>query len=219
MQITPAMMDQPAALPARQPSRPRIAILIPCYNEEITIADVVRQFREQLPEAAIYVFDNNSSDRTVEEARAAGAIVQRERRQGKGYVVQAMFHQVEADIYIMVDGDRTYPAADVHRLIAPILSGDADMVVGSRLHHDARSQFRLLNRFGNRLFQMVLNWLFHVRLTDILSGYRAFSQRFVKDIPLFYGGFEVETELTIKALERRHRIVEVPVNLGQRPEG
>jgi hypothetical protein len=125
-----------------------------------------------------------------------------------------MFHQVEADIYIMVDGDGTYPAAAVHELIAPILNRDADMVDGSRLHHQARSEFRLLNRFGNRLYQMVLNWLFHVRLTDILSGYRAFSRRLVKDLPLFAGGFEIETEMTIKTLQRGYRIVEVPVQDG-----
>jgi len=198
---------------------PMIAVLIPCYNEELTVGDVVRQFRTQLPDAVIYVFDNNSSDRTAEEARQAGAVVVRERRQGKGYVVQSMFQQLDADIYIMVDGDGTYPAASVHELIAPILNGEADSVVGSRLHQRSQSDFRLLNRVGNMLFRFGLNRLFGVKLTDILSGYRAFSRRFVKDMPLFAGGFEIETELTIKALQRGHRIVEVPVDLGQRPLG
>src|SRR2546426_167488 len=219
MPINPVVADRPAVVAERSSPLRRIAILIPCYNEELTIADVVRQFRAQLPDAVIYVFDNNSSDRSAEEAVRAGAIVRRECRQGKGYVVQSMFQQVEADIYVMVDGDRTYPAAEVRELIAPIVNREADMVVGSRLHHHARSQFRPLNRFGNALFQLVLNWLFHARLTDILSGYRAFSRRFVKEVPLFAGGFEIETELTIKALQRGYRIVEVPTNLGRRPEG
>ena len=196
-----------------------IAMLIPCYNEELTIADVVQQFRAELPSADIYVFDNNSSDRTVEKAREAGALVSYERRQGKGYVVQAMFREVDADVYIMVDGDGTYPAAEVHKLIEPILRGQADMTVGSRLHGESDSQFKSLNRFGNRVFLSVLNTTFKVKITDMLSGYRAFNRRFVKSIPLFGGGFETETELTIKALERGYRIVEVPVNLTNRPEG
>jgi len=217
MRTIPSVVERLAVV--AEGARPRIAILVPCYNEELTIADVVRQFHVQLPDAAIYVFDNNSSDRTADEARRAGAIVCRELRQGKGHVVQSMFHEVDADIYIMVDGDGTYSATAVHELIAPILDREADMVVGSRLHRRAQSEFRRLNRFGNRLFEAILNWLFGVRLTDILSGYRAFSRRFVKDIPLFTGGFEIETELTIKALERGYRIVEVPTNLGRRPEG
>jgi glycosyltransferase involved in cell wall biosynthesis len=205
-----------AVEPAPQPA---VTVLIPCYNEALTIGQVVRDFRAELPEAAIYVFDNNSSDRTAEEAVGAGANLLWERRQGKGYVVQSMFHQLDADVYIMVDGDATYPARSVHALIAPILDGEADMVVGSRLHQQSASRFSWLNRLGNRLFLWVLNRLFHVRLTDILSGYRAFNRRFVKDIPLFSRGFEIETELTIKALQRGHRVVEVPVDLGVRPEG
>ncbi len=219
MQVEPHVIDRPTVVAERSCPLPRIAVLIPCYNEQLTIADVVRQFRAQLPDAAIYVFDNNSSDRTAEEARQAGAIIRRERRQGKGYVVQSMFHQVDADIYVMVDGDGTYPAAAVHELIAPILNLEAEVVVGSRLHQHARSELRPLNRIGNRLFQVVLNWLFRVGLTDILSGYRAFSRSFVKDIPLFAGGFAVETELTIKSLQRGYHIVEVPINLSRRPEG
>jgi GT2 family glycosyltransferase len=198
---------------------PRIAVLIPCYNEELTVARVVLQFRAELPDAEIHVFDNNSSDDTVGEARRAGAIVSHERRQGKGYVVQTMFQHVDADVYVMVDGDATYTPVEVHRLIAPILAGDADMVVGSRMHHEAASDFKTLNRFGNRLFLWVINTVFHVRLTDILSGYRAFSRTFVQEIALFGGGFEIETELTIRALGRGYRIVEVPADLRQRPEG
>lgn len=199
--------------------KPSIAIIIPCYNEEITISQVVEEFKAQLPEADIYVFDNNSTDKTVERANAAGAIVMHERRQGKGYVVQSMFRQVQAEIYVMVDGDGTYPAAEVKKLIAPLLVGEADMVVGSRLHDQSESQFNVLNRLGNRLFLSVLNSAFKVRITDMLSGYRAFNRRFVKGIPLFGGGFETETELTIKALERGYRIVEVPVDLTRRPDG
>jgi len=198
---------------------PTIAVLIPCYNEELTVASVVREFRALLPDADIYVFDNNSKDRTVECARAAGAIVRYERRQGKGYVVQSMFRRVHADIYIMVDGDGTYPPADIHRLLEPVLGDEADMVVGSRMHDESDSQFKSLNRFGNRMFLSVLNFIFKVKIRDMLSGYRVFNRRFVKGVPLFGGGFETETELTIKALERGYRIVELPVSLGTRPDG
>ncbi len=185
----------------------------------MTIGEVIGQFRAQLPGAVIYVFDNNSSDRTVERARAAGGRVFYERRQGKGYVVQSMFRRVDADLYVMVDGDGTYPPAAVHTLIAPIVAGEADMVVGSRLHAGSQSQFRQLNRWANRLVLAVLNSIFRVRLTDILSGYRAFNRKFVKSLPLFGGGFEIETELTIKAVARGQRIVEIPVDLTHRPEG
>ena len=200
-------------------AEPRIAVLIPCYNEELTIADVISQFRAELPDADIYVFDNNSTDRTVEKARAAGALIFHEKRQGKGYVVQSMFRKINADVYVMVDGDGTYPAPEVHRLIEPILTDEADIVVGSRLHRDATSQITIPNRLGNRFFLYVLNYTLGTRITDMLSGYRAFNRGFVKGVPLFGGGFETETELTIKALNRGFRIVEVPVNLTTRPEG
>jgi hypothetical protein len=201
------------------PGRVDVAVLIPCYNEALTIAGVVREFRAQLPEAAIYVFDNNSTDDTAEQARRAGAIVMPERRQGKGYVVQSMFQMIEADIYVMVDGDGTYPPAAVGALIAPVRDAEADMVIGSRLHAFSHSQFKLLNLFGNTFFLALLNWMFKATLTDLLSGYRAFSRRFVKSVPLSGGGFEIEAELTIKGLERGFRIVEVPVDLGKRPKG
>jgi glycosyltransferase involved in cell wall biosynthesis len=196
-----------------------VAVLIPCYNEERTVAAVVESFRAELPEARVYVFDNNSTDRTAEEARRAGALVFSEPRQGKGFVVRTMFRAVDADFYVMVDGDGTYPAEAVHRLLAPVEAGEADMSVGSRLHAESRSQFKQLNRVGNRLVRSTLNLIFRVRLTDILSGYRAFSREFVKGLPLFGGGFEIETELTIKAVGRGFRLVEVPVDLVHRPDG
>ena len=199
--------------------RGRIAVLIPCYNEEITIGTVVRQFRAELPGAEVYVFDNNSTDGTSEEARTAGAIVIKEIRQGKGYVVQSMFQRVDADVYVMVDGDATYSAAAVHTLIQPVLKQEAEMVVGSRLHGGSKSEFKKLNQFGNRIFLGVLNSIFHVRLTDILSGYRVFSRDFVKNVPIFARGFQIEAELTIKALERGYRIQEIPIDLSARPDG
>lgn len=199
--------------------QPKIAVVIPCYNEELTIAEVIRQFRANLPEAEIFVYDNNSSDRTAEIALSEGAIVRQERRQGKGYVVQAMFREVDADLYVMVDGDTTYPADVVQSLLEPVTSGMADMVIGSRLHRTASSQFRLLNRLGNVLYRWLLNSIFGVRLTDLLSGYRVFSQRLVRSLPLVGGGFETEAEMTIKAIERGFTIVEVPVNLSSRPAG
>jgi len=199
--------------------RPRIAILIPCYNEELTVRKVIDDFRAELPDADIYVFDNNSSDRTVEIAREAGVRIAFERRQGKGYVVQTMFRDVEADVYVMVDGDGTYPAREVHKIIDPILLGEADMVVGSRLTSVSESEFKIPNRLGNRFFLWTINFIFKVKLSDILSGYRAFNREFVKNIPIFGGGFETETELSIKALARGYRIVELPVDLKARPEG
>jgi glycosyltransferase involved in cell wall biosynthesis len=198
---------------------PKIAILIPCYNEELTVGQVVREFRQQLPSANIYVFDNNSSDRTVEVATEAGAKIAFEPRQGKGYVVQTMFREVDADIYVMVDGDDTYPPSEVHKLIAPIAAGTADMAVGSRLTNRSDSDFRPLNRFGNRFFRRIINLIFKVKLTDILSGYRVFNRKFAKTIPIFGGGFETEAELTIKALAHGYRIVEMPVDLKRRRLG
>lgn len=197
----------------------QVAVLVPCYNEAATIGTVVRRFREALPAAAIYVFDNASTDGTAGVARAAGATVIDEPRRGKGHVVQSMFRKVDADIYVMVDGDDTYPAEVVETLIAPVRDGEADMVIGSRLHQASRSQFRPLNRLGNGIFRGLLGLIFGVRLTDLLSGYRSFSRRLVRTVPLFGGGFETEAEMTIKALHRGFRIVEVPVDLGPRPDG
>ncbi len=196
-----------------------VAVLIPCHNEELTVGGVVREFRDALPGAEIYVFDNNSSDRTAEEARKAGAGVLFERRQGKGYVVQSMFRKIKADIYVIVDGDGTYPASMVEQLIEPVRRAEADMVIGSRLAGSASSEFRWLNRLGNRFFLVLLEFIFGVRLTDLLSGYRCFSRRLVRGLPLFGGGFETEAEMTIKALQRGFTIIEVPVRLGARPKG
>lgn len=197
----------------------KIAVLIPCYNEELTVAGVISAFRAELPQAQIYVFDNNSTDRTIELAQAAGATVVSEPRQGKGFVVQSMFRRVDADIFVMVDGDGAFPAGEVHRLMDPIIKNDADMVVGSRLLPQTSSEFRSINRWANRLVIFLLNSMFRVKLTDILSGYRAFSREFVKTLPLFGGGFEIETELTIKAVARGFRIVEIPTSLTARPQG
>jgi len=196
-----------------------IAVLIPCYNEVQTIARVVRDFRRELPTAQIYVFDNNSTDRTIEEAQAAGAIVQHEVRQGKGHVLRAMFHAVEADAYVMVDGDGTYPADRVHDLLQPVLNGEADMVIGSRLQSGANSRFKFPNLLGNMAFRWLLNSFFRVHVTDLLSGYRAMNRRVVKGLPFLSRGFESETELTVKCLQRGLHIVEVPVTLAPRVEG
>jgi glycosyltransferase involved in cell wall biosynthesis len=200
-------------------NKKRVAVLIPCYNEELTVEQVVGDFKSKLPEAEIFVYDNNSTDKTSEIAKRAGAIVRRENRQGKGFVVQRMFREIDADVYVMIDGDSTYPPNEVLKLINPILNDEADMVVGSRLMTDSASDFKKLNRFGNNVFLWTINYIFKVKLTDILSGYRAFNRNFVKNIPLFGGGFEIETELTIKSLARSYRIVEIPVKLTVRPEG
>ncbi len=198
---------------------PKIAILIPCFNEELTIEKVIDDLRMELPEAHPFVFDNNSTDHTVERARGKGATIFCERRQGKGFVVQSMFREINADIYVMVDGDGTYPASSVHALLEPVLGKDADMVVGSRLDPTSQSQFRLINRIGNHIFLFLTQALFHERINDMLSGYRVFDRDIVKQLPLRSRGFEIETELTIKALQRGYRVVELPVKLSSRPEG
>ncbi len=198
---------------------PRIAVCIPCLNEAIPIASVIRDFRAALPEAEIRVFDNGSDDGTGEVARSAGARVTDVPARGKGWVVQRMFESVDADVYVMVDGDATYPASAVRRLLAPVLAGSADMVVGSRLHRTSNSRFRWLNRLGNLLFLGLVNLLFAAQLTDILSGYRVFSRSFVDRVSLTSRGFEIETELTLRALGSGQRIVELPVDLAERPAG
>ncbi len=197
----------------------KIAVLIPCFNEEMTIRQVVIDFKLQLPDAEVYVYDNNSTDRTADQAKDAGAIVRFERRQGKGNVISTMFREIEADIYILVDGDGTYPANKAEDLISPILSGDADMVIGSRLHPSAKSHFHLINRIGNRVFLFLTNSIFRVQITDLLSGYRAFSRDVVKHLPITSRGFEVDTEITIASLERNYRILEIPIDLSARPDG
>jgi glycosyltransferase involved in cell wall biosynthesis len=200
-------------------SEGRIAVLIPALNEEQTIGEVVRAFRAASPRARVCVFDNASTDATAAEAHAAGAEVYFEARRGKGNVVQSMFRAIDADVYVMVDGDATYPAARIHDLVRPILDGGADMVIGSRLQQRGDSDFRALNLLGNLFYATLLRRLFGIRITDLLSGYRAFSRRLVKTLPLLGGGFETEAEMTIKAVYRGFRVTEVPVSLVSRPEG
>lgn len=197
----------------------RLAVLIPCYNEHLTIAGVIEEFRRALPGADIHVFDNNSADGSGLIAREAGATVHLVPNQGKGEVVRAMFREVDSDVFVMVDGDGTYPASRVRELIAPIEERRADMVVGTRLQQYGSESFRPLHVFGNNLVLSVINAFFSSKLTDVMSGYRAFSRRFVTAMPVLSHGFEIETEMTLHALEHRFPIVEVGVPYGQRPEG
>jgi glycosyltransferase involved in cell wall biosynthesis len=202
--------------PAPQPS---IAVVIPCYQEALTIAKVVADFRRELPAAQIYVYDNNCTDGTADLAARAGAIVRREKRQGKGYVVAAMFDQIREDILVMVDGDDTYEAGHVHKLLEPILRGDADMTVATRLtSHDDKS-FRPLHVAGNQLVCGIINWMFKSRVSDIFSGYRAFTREAIRQIPVTTRGFDIETELTLQALYRGQVIREMPAPYRARPAG
>lgn len=196
----------------------KIAVIIPCYNEEVAIKDVVTEFRKELPEAIIYVYDNNSKDRTIEMARQAGAIVRVETSQGKGHVVRRMFADVEADIYVMADGDNTYHAPSVKKLIHKMKEENLDMVVGCRQALEKKS-YRSGHRFGNKLFSTFVAFLFGKAFTDILSGYRVFSRRFVKSFPCMSGGFEIETELTVHSLDMNLPVGEVDTPYGARPEG
>ena len=195
------------------------AVLIPCFNEELTIGKVIDDFRRELPETDIYVFNNNSTDRTSAIAEEKKAIVINENKQGKGYVMTSMFRKVEADIYILVDGDDTYPAESVHELLKPVIDNKADMSMGVRLNQPESGSFKPLNLFGNHLVLGLVNHLFKSKLNDIMSGYRVFNREFVKNIPLISKGFEVETQLTIQALYYQFQIEEVEVTLGKRPEG
>jgi glycosyltransferase involved in cell wall biosynthesis len=201
---------------------PSVAVLIPCFNEAPTIEKVIADFRAVLPQAKIYVIDNNSTDNTVDIAQAAGAIVGREPRQGKGHVVRRMFERIEADIYLMVDGDDTYPAQSAPQLIRPILSGDADMTVGDRLSNKSYHKFArrgTMGSLGNLLFTNWVNLLFGGAIKDVFSGYRAFSRKFVKSIPILSTGFQVEVEMTLFALDKGLRIIEVPIIFQERPAG
>jgi glycosyltransferase involved in cell wall biosynthesis len=197
-----------------------VAILIPCYNEAATIGKVVADFRAAAPEASIYVYDNNSSDDTAAIAREAGAIVVPEYRQGKGFVVRSMFRDIDADCYIMVDGDDTYPAEEAAALAELVREGQADMVVGDRLSstYFAENQ-RAFHGFGNKLVRFSVNRIFASNVRDIMSGCRAFSRRFARTFPVLSGGFEIETEMTIHALDRNFLIREVPVTYRDRIEG
>ena len=199
-------------------SSPRVAVLLPCYNEEAAIAQVIAGFRSALPEAAIYVYDNNSRDRTVEIARQAGAIVRTERMQGKGHVVRRMFADVDADVYLMADGDLTYDPNAAPEMVRLLVDEQMDMVVGTR-QHEAKEAYRGGHVLGNRLFTGLLARLFGRSFSDIFSGYRVFSRRFVKSFPVLSEGFEIETEMSVHALELRMPVGEVETAYGARPEG
>ena len=197
----------------------KIAALIPCYNEELTIGQVIADLKKILPEASMYVFDNNSTDRTAEIAAAAGASVIKEKRQGKGFVVRSMFSKIEADIYVMVDGDGTYDISRLPEMISLVVEDKADLVVGTRLKTHSNNAFRPLHTFGNKLVRFLINRLFKTRLTDIMSGFRVMNRDFVKNINIMSSGFEIETEMSIKALKYGYIIYEMNINYGERPEG
>lgn len=196
----------------------RIAVLIPCYNEEAAIASVVRNFDMSLPGAVIHVYDNNSHDRTSEVAQEAGAFVHTERLQGKGNVIRRMFADIDADVYVLVDGDGTYDAASASAMVHMLVEENLDMVVGCRVHHSAAA-YRPGHQFGNSMLTNFVGWLFGKSFTDILSGYRVFSRRFVKSFPALSKGFEIETELTVHALELRMPVAEIKTPYGERMAG
>jgi len=197
---------------------PRIAVLLPCYNEDAAIAQTIAGFRASLPGATIYVYDNNSRDRTREVAAAAGAIVRAERMQGKGHVVRRMFADIEADVYVMADGDATYDAAAAPELVRRLVDEQLDMVVGAR-KSEVEEAYRRGHRLGNKVLTGMLAWLFGRTFSDILSGYRVFSRRFVKSFPALARGFETETEISVHALELAMPVAEVVTAYGARPEG
>lgn len=199
----------------------KTAVLIPCYNEALTIKKVIEDFSKELPEATIYVYDNNSSDQTVRIAKEAGAVVSFENKQGKGNVVRTMFREIDADIFVMVDGDDTYPAEEVHKLIQPIIEEKMDMVIGDRLSNGTyyKENKRPFHDFGNNLVRGLINHLFHSNIKDIMTGYRAFSRRFAKCMPVISDGFQIETEMTIFSLVYRLNVKEVPIVYRDRPEG
>ena len=195
----------------------RIAVLVPCYNEEVTIGRVVCDFQAAIPNAVIYVYDNNSSDRTREAAGEAGAVVRLEGYQGKGNVVRRMFADIEADIYVLVDGDDTYSAASVTAMIKRLIAEQLDMVVGARVMAE-KTAYRTGHRFGNAMLTGLVRSIFGRSFSDVLSGYRVFSRRYVKSFPALAGGFETETELTVHALELRMPVAEIPTPYRSRPE-
>lgn len=198
----------------------KIAILIPCYNESKTIGKVVKDYKKELPEADIYVYDNNSNDNTDIIAKKNGAIVKYEYKQGKGNVVRSMFRQIDADCYLIIDGDDTYPKENAKEMCDLILSGKADMVIGDRLSSTYFSENkRTFHNFGNKLVRWLINKLFKTNIKDVMSGYRAFSYDFVKGFPILSQGFEIETEMTIHAVDKNYKIIELPVLYRDRVEG
>ena len=198
----------------------KIAVLIPCYNESKTIAKVVKDYKKVLPNATIYVYDNNSTDKTDEIAREAGAEIRYEYRQGKGNVIRTMFREIDADCYLMIDGDDTYPNENAKEMCDLVLSGKANMVIGDRLSSTYFNENkRPFHNFGNKLVRFCINKIFKNNIKDIMTGYRAFSRDFVKGFPVLSTGFEIETEMTIHAVDKNYKIVEVPVNYRDRPSG
>ena len=198
----------------------KIAVLIPCYNEALTIAKVISDYKTLLPDADVYVFDNNSSDGSGKIATENGAIVRQVYRQGKGFVIAEMFRDIDADVYLMMDGDDTYDAKDTAALIAPVLEGRADMVIGDRLSSTYFTENkRPFHNSGNRLVRFLVNILFKSKIRDIMTGSRAFSKRFVRSFPVLSAGFEIETEMTIHALDKKMMVVETPVGYRDRPIG
>ena len=198
----------------------KIAVLIPCYNEALTVAKVVKDYKKALPDADIYVYDNNSSDGTDEIAKKAGAIVRYEYRQGKGNVIRSMFKDIDADCYLMIDGDDTYPAENAKEMCQYVLDGKADMVIGDRLSSTYFTENkRAFHNFGNKLVRSLINHLFKSNIRDIMTGYRAFSYDFVKTFPVLSKGFEIENEMTIHAVYNNFKLIEIPVSYRDRPEG
>ena len=198
---------------------PRIAVLVPCYNEALTIGRVIADFRQALPTSVIHVYDNRSTDGTGDIARAAGAQVRREPRPGKGVVVRRMFAEIDADVYVITDGDATYDASRAPEMVARLIEDDLDLVTGIRDDEDSDAAYRRGHRFGNRAFNALLGLLFGERPTDMFSGYRVLSRRFVKSFPMEARGFEIETELTVHALELRVPMAEIHTRYFERPEG
>ena len=198
----------------------KIAVLIPCYNEEKTIAKVIKDFHQELPDADIYVYDNNSKDKTGEIATKCGAIVKKEPRQGKGNVIRSMFQDISADCYLMIDGDDTYPKENAKEMCNLILNDDYDMVIGDRLSSTYFTENkRAFHNSGNKIVRWLINKLFKTKIKDIMTGYRAFSYSFVKTFPIISKGFEIETEMTIHAVDKNMKLIEIPVNYRDRPEG
>ena len=215
--------DAQAGAPRTQnvPEQGSVAVLIPCYNEAVTIGKVVDDFHRVLPDATVYVYDNNSSDGTGEIAREHGAVVRAERRQGKGNVVRQMMRDIDADYYLMVDGDDTYPAEAAPELLAPLVADEADMVVGDRLSNGTYGEEndRAFHGFGNDLVRVLIKWIYGFEFSDVMTGYRAYNAVFAKTMPVLSPGFEIETELSIHAVDKRWRIAEVPIDYRDRPEG
>lgn len=199
----------------------RVAVLIPCYNEAVTIGKVIQDVQKELPQAHIYVYDNNSTDNTAAIAASLGVQVVKEYRQGKGNVVRAMFKNIDADVYVLIDGDNACPASCIHDLIQPIVNDEADMVIGERMSNGSYSKenTRAFHGAGNGFVKWLINVLFRSKLTDIMAGYRAFNRYYVKTLPVLSHGFEIETEMTIYALNNNYRVMEVPIKFSDRPAG